>query len=576
MNGIEKIRSEHREKRAFVYARQSTPAQVLQHHTSTERQLELTQLAARLGWAPTHIELVADDLGRSGKFSENRDGFQRLAAEVSMGRVGAIVSLDAASRLARSSADWHRLLEIASITRTLLIDEQSVYDPRDPNDRLLLGMKGTMADFELVWLRQRMEGGRWHLARKGQYRAPAPIGYVYDDGRLVKDPDEEIRKAVELLFEQYRIAGSCRDVAKHFHDHGLQFPARPIAGDRSVRWTPLRASRVLELLRNPAYAGVYAFGRTRHETTLVEGRRHNKVRRTPQEQWPVSIRDAHPGYISWDEFMANQQRVSESATRRRDGNERGAAREGGALLQGLLLCGHCSHRMQVRYAGNGGRYPVYECNRMQRNGLDQRCVHASGKNIDSPIVELVLQALSRDNLDAATRVVELIEQEDAALEQQWRLRFERARYEARRAERQYNACDPENRVVARTLETRWNDKLVELEQLERDYAEVKNRKRIELSDLERRRILELAKDLPRLWRSSNTTDRDRKLLLRLLVEEIAVFPIEVPQRAFRLRVLWHTQAVTEIEVERPGRHGRSREAPSWRVLTSTAPDRVAQ
>jgi hypothetical protein len=214
---------------------------------------------------------------------------------------------------------------------------------------------------------------------------------------------------------------------------------------------------------------------------------------------------------------------------------------------------------------------------MQRNGLEQRCVHVSSKNVDSPIVELVLQALSRDNLDAATRVVELLQQEDAALEQQWRLRLERARYDARRAERQYNACDPENRVVARTLETRWNDKLVELEQLERDYAEVKNRKRLELSDLERRRILELAKDLPRLWRSSNTTDRDRKLLLRLLIEEVAVFPVEVPRRALRLRVLWHTQAVTEIEVERPGRRGGGRQVPSWRVLTpSTGREHVAQ
>jgi DNA invertase Pin-like site-specific DNA recombinase len=566
MKGLEKIGPEHRERCVFVYARQSTPAQVLHHHTSTERQLGLTQLATKLGWTPEQVELVSEDLGRSGKFHEDRDGFQRLAAEVSLGHAGAIVSLDAASRLARSSADWHRLLEIAGLTRTLLIDEEAVYDPRDPNDRLLLGMKGTMADFELVWLRQRMEGGRWHLARKGEYRLHATVGYVYDGNRLIMDPDEEIRRAVALLFERYRTAGSCRDVVQHFNDHAILFPSRFADG---VRWSRLTTARVQDILRNPIYAGCYVFGRTYRETVLEDGKRRRRLRQRPMSDWPVVHQQAHAGYISWEDYTRNQKRLGQNAPCRAEGDSSGAPREGRALLQGMLLCGRCSHRLGVRYTGQDGRYPMYTCDRMHQEGLGERCLSISSRNIDGPIVELVVQVLTRENLEAATRVVEVYEQEDTALQQQWKVRLERARYEAKRAERQYDACDPENRVVARTLETRWNEKLVEQEKLEREYEEVRRRKRIELTDLDRRRILELATDIRKLWRAQATTDRDRKLLLRLLIQEVSVRPVEVPRQALRLQVLWHTQAVTEIDVDRPGRGGW-RHAPAWRVVATTA------
>lgn len=572
MNGREKIHAEHRDRRAFVYARQSTQAQVLQHRSSTQRQVELVDVAAELGWAPSQIELIDDDLGRSGKSTEQRDGFQRLAAEMSLGRVGAVLSLDA-SRLARSSADWHRLLEIAVLTRTLLVDEQTVYDPRDPNDRLLLGMKGTMADFELVWLRQRMEGGKWHLARRGQYRVRPPVGYVYEDvdsTQLMFDPDEEIRRAVELVFERYRTAGTSRDVVEHFARHDLRFPSR--FGKR-VEWRRLTLCRVHTVLSNPLYTGAYVYGRHRGEMVLAAGERRRRVRRIPMSDWPVNIRDAHPSYLSWEDFLANQRRMSQNAPSRGDGT--GAVREGRALLQGILLCGRCGNRMTVRYKGQNGRYASYSCARLQMDVLSEhRCLDVYARNLDEPVVDLVLGALTQDSLIDASRVIDLVDEQNSTLERQWKLRIERIRYEVKRAERQYDACEPENRVVARTLEKRWNEKLVELETLEREFEQVQQRQRLELSEIERRRILQLAGDLPRLWRAKDTTDRDRKLLLRLLLKDVAVRAVDVPRTCLRVKALWHTGAVTELEVDRPGR-GAARRPIVSRVVSTYAADAEA-
>ena len=568
MNGAEKILPEHRERRAFIYARQSTGVQVIRHHTSTERQIDLTQLAVRLGWTPSLVELVSEDLGRSGRLSENRNGFQRLAAEMSLGEVGAVLSTDA-SRLARSSADWHRLLEVAALTRTLLIDEQTVYDPRDPNDRLLLGMKGTMADFELVWLRQRMDGGRWHLARKGEYRKNWPAGYIYDGNRLVLDPSEEVQRAVRLVFERFRVGGSCADVAEYFEGHGLRFPSRRRG---QLVWNQLVRCRVREVLRNPTYAGAYVYGRGHTEIVLRDGQRREHVDWRPMEQWPVLLENAHEGYISWEEFVANRKRLTDLA--RPSSSARGAPREGPALLQGLLVCGHCGHRVQVGYHGTSGRYPSYRCARLASEGISHRsCFTISVRNIDPAVVDTVFGMLTAERLDAATRVCEIIEQEEAGLEQQWKLRLERAHYEGKRAERQYDACDPENRVVARTLEKRWNEKLEEIERLEREYEEARRRRRLELTDLDRQRIAALASDLRRLWSADTTTHRDRKLLLRVLLKEIGIRAIEVPRPVIKLRLLWQMGATTDLEVDRAGPGGtphRHAKLPRWRLIETTS------
>lgn len=567
MRGVEKILPEHRERGAFIYARQSTGMQVIKHHTSTERQLDLTQLAVGLGWSQSRVELVSEDLGRSGRLSENRDGFQRLAAQIGLGRAGAVLSTEA-SRLARSSADWHRLLEFAALTRTLLIDEQTVYDPRDPNDRLLLGMKGTMADFELVWLRQRMDGGRWHLARKGEYRKSWPAGYVYEGNRLAIDPSEEVQRAVRLLFERFRVGGSCRDVVEYFDRHGMRFPSRR---DGHVVWSQLVRCRVREVLRNPTYAGAYVYGRSHTEIVLRDGQRREHVDWRPMEQWPVLIEKAHEGYIAWEEFVANQKRLVDMA--RPSADARGAAREGAALLQGMLVCGHCGHRVQIAYNGMNGRYPSYRCVRLASEGVThQSCFTISVRNVDPAVVDIVLGMLTAERLDAATKVAEIIEQEEAGLEQQWKLRLERARYEGKRAERQYDACDPENRVVARTLEKRWNDKLEEIERLEREYEESRRGRRVELSDLDRQRIAALAGDMRRLWSAATTSDRDRKLLLRVLLKDIGIRAVEVPRQTIKLRLLWQSGAATDIEIDRVGTGGRGERharPPRWRLIETT-------
>ncbi len=569
MIGSDKVKVEHRERLAFVYARQSTAAQVAQHRSSTERQLGLADHAVELGWPRAQVVIVDDDLGRSGKSTEGREGFQRVAAEMTMGRVGAVLSLDA-SRLARSSADWHRLLEIAALTRTLLVDEQTVYDPRDPNDRLVLGMKGTMADFELVWLRQRMEGGRWHLARRGTYRCRPPIGYVYEDDeatRFVLDPDEEVRRAVELLFDRFRFAGTLADVIKHFSAHGLRFPAR--YGKR-VEWSQLTHSRAHQILTNPLYAGAYVFGRAKGETTLDAGLRRRRVRRLPRSEWPVMIRDAHPAYLTWEAYLANEKRMSENCARRGGPAARGAVREGRALLQGLLLCDRCSSRLQVRYSGQNGKYAAYQCHKLAESAIGDVCAHIYARHLDEPVVDLVLGLLTHQKLLDATRVVEIVDEQHAALDRQWTLRLERARYDAKRAERQFDACDPDNRVVARTLEKRWNERLTDVERLEHEYDEFKRAQRFELSELDRRRIMQLATDLPRLWRAKTTEDRDRKLLLRLLIKDISVRVVDVPRPALRVKVLWHTHAMSELEVERLGRGAPGRKI-NYRVLGTTAP-----
>lgn len=569
MIGHDKILGEHRERRAFVYARQSTPAQVLHHRSSTERQLGLADLAAQLGWSKSQIDVVDDDLGQSGRYAEGRQGFQRLAAEMTLGRVGAVLSLDA-SRLARSSADWHRLLEIAALTRTLLIDEQSVYDPRDPNDRLVLGMKGTMADFELVWLRQRMDGGRWHLARKGAFRMRPPAGYVYDDEdatSLSLDPDEEVRRAIELLFERYRVAGTNRDVVDYFVTRGLRFPSRY---GKTVQWVRLNSSRVNAVLSNPIYAGAYVYGRSRGEMVLDAGRRRRRVSSLPIADWKVTIRDAHPAYISWEEFMTNRKRISDNAARFRGDTKHGAVREGRALLQGLLLCGHCGARISVRYAGQNGRWTNYSCARLKFEALStSECLHVSARFLEPPIVDVVMKALTHERLLDATHIIDTIEQHDLALDKQWLLRIERARYEAKRAERQYDACDPDNRVVARTLEKKWNDRLTAVEDLEREYEAFKEKQRIVLSDLDRQRILQLASDLPRLWAASTTSDRDRKLLLRSLLKDASVRKIDVPRATLRVQLLWHTGAVTDLEIDLPGKGHRG--PIPYKLLETRAP-----
>jgi hypothetical protein len=346
----------------------------------------------------------------------------------------------------------------------------------------------------------------------------------------------------------------------------MRFPSRY---GKTVQWVRLYSSRVNAVLNNPIYAGVYVYGRTHGEMILDEGRRRRRVTSLPSGEWKVRIPDAHPAYISWEEFVTNQKRIADNAARRRGDNNHGAAREGRALLQGLLLCGRCGARISVRYAGQNGRWTNYSCVKLKFEALtSSECLHVSARYLEPPIVDLVMKMLTHERLLDATRVVEMIEEQDHALDKQWLLRLERARYEAKRAERQYDACDPDNRTVARTLEKRWNDKLVAVEDLEREYDQFKTSQRSSLSDLDRQRILQLAVDLPRLWNADTTTNRDRKLLLRSLIKDATVRKIDVPNSALRVAILWHTSAVTEIEIDLTRQH---RGPMPYKVLETRSP-----
>jgi DNA invertase Pin-like site-specific DNA recombinase len=546
----EKILSTHLGRRAAVYLRQSTIKQVHEHGESTRRQYDLKERAIELGWSADRIDVIDQDLGKSGSSATWREGFQRLAEDVAQGRVGAIFALEV-SRLARSSADWHRLLDLCRLADSLIIDEQAVYTPRDHNDRLLLGLKGTMSEAEQYWMRLRLEGGRLSKARRGEMPFAPPSGYVWDADlpgfRL--DPDEEVQRAIRLVFERFRVDGSGYAVRRYFAQRGLKMPARDLPS-RKLRWGPPRYTLILNMLHNPIYAGAYVFGRNEERMGLVDGEvRRRSRKKLPLNEWKVCLRDSHPAYITWEEFMSNQRKLEENRTDSRPIRRRGAAREGAALLQGLLLCGRCGRRMSVRYAER--RRVVYQC--IPKDADAAVCWTVYGQAIDDALARLFLEAVQPPEIELGLAVAREAERQAGEVDRQWRLRLERARYEAQLAERRYKAVDPDNRVVARTLECDWEEKLRGLEDLEREYQDVCRREKVELTDEDRTRILSLARSLPQVWNAPSTTAAERKNLLRMLVQEVTLTPVELPERATHVQVLWQTGAVNELTIPRPSK-----------------------
>lgn len=545
----EKVRPEHLDRPALVYIRQSTLMQIHEHQQSTERQYALVEFAKKLGWDAARIEVLDEDMGQSGTSAAHRTGFQRLAADVSLGKVGAIFSLEV-SRLARSSADWHRLMDLCALSDTLIVDEEGIYDASDFNDRLVLGMKGTMSDAEIHLMRQRLQGGRLHKAKKGELAFPPPTGYVFDNCALVLDPDEQVQKAIRLLFERFRLDGSVARAVRYFTRHGLLFPSRHAhrGGHAEIQWHPLTTHRALAILRNPTYTGAYAWGRNRERRALVEGvvrRRQEKL--AAPEQWHAFVKGAHPAYITWEEYTENLKRIEENATRLPGISMRGAARSGEALLQGLVLCGRCGRRMRSSFPSASA--PVYECIRSEYG--EGRCWSTGARRIDDKVVESFLEAMAPPELDLSLAVLKEVERQADSLARQWKLRLERARYESQRAERQYNAVEPENRIVARTLEARWNQKLQEVAQVEQEYEEAQGKQKLELSAQDKKAILALARDLPRLWQAPTTTSVDKKRMLRLVVQDVVLSPVDRPERATRIRILWKTGALSELQTPRP-------------------------
>jgi DNA invertase Pin-like site-specific DNA recombinase len=551
-----KIQNHHQAKPAYVYLRQSTMAQVRHHTESTERQYALKDKATGLGWPETKIRILDADLGMSAAQIAGREDFKILVADVSMGKVGAVFALEA-SRLARSCTDWHRLLELCSLTGTLIIDEDGCYDPADFNDQLLLGLKGTMSQAELHFLRARLLGGKLNKAKKGELRRPLPVGLCYDEeGQTVFDPDEEVRGAVRLLFETFRQTGSAYGVVHRFTKLGMKYPKRAYGGvwDGKLIWGRLCHSRVLGVLRNPAYAGAYVHGRYRYVREISpDGTIRCRTIALPMSSWQVTIRDHHPGYISWQTFLDNDAMLERNRTNGEDTLLSGPAREGLALLQGLLLCGSCGRRLTVRYKGNGGIYPVYECTRRKREGLAcKSCMHLRCDLLDRPVGERVLEVLKPAQIEIALKALEELERQDKAVDRQWQMRLERAEYEAQLRQKRYEEVDPSNRLVAATLEQRWNQALENLEKLRQEYTERRSSEALAVTPEQRARARQLAQDLPRLWKAPTTKAKDRKRILRLLIKDITVERLPAPKQMVA-HIRWQGGACEDIPFRLPPR-----------------------
>jgi excisionase family DNA binding protein len=546
MSERQKITDQHRRRRAVVYVRQSTAHQLERNHESRARQYALRERAVELGWPAASVAVVDGDLGRSGASAEERIGFKELVAEVGLGQVGLVLALEV-SRLARSSADWHQLLDLCALTGTLIADQDGIYSPQDFNDRLLLGLKGTMSEAELHLIRARLDGGLRQKAERGELELALPVGLDRDDdGRVVLCPDEQVRHAIGRVFCLWRRLGSARQVTAELLAEGQKLPRRTV-GQRRVRWARASYGAVHDFLTNPAYAGAFAFGRTRTEKRLVAGGRvRAKTVELPLEEWSVCIPDHHPGYVSWGEYLATRERLRANVRPRGEGG--GAAREGGALLQGLLRCGRCGRRMQVAYSGRDGRVPRYACVRGHvLHHTDSSCQSLGGLRLEKAIAGAFLEAVTPAGVRASGEAIGELERQHEERMRGQRLAVERAEFEVERARRQFDACEPEHRLVARTLEARLEQVLSALERERRELAELEQHHPEPLTDDERQALARLARDLPRLWQAPTTTARDRKELLRALVREVIVTVQEEPRRA-GVEIVWEGGARSELSV----------------------------
>jgi DNA invertase Pin-like site-specific DNA recombinase len=541
-----KVRVEHLQRDAYLYVRQSSLRQVFENTESTKRQYALRERAVALGWPVERIHTIDSDLGISGAHAENRDGFQQLVSEVALGHVGIVLGLEV-SRLARNSADWHRLLELAALTQTLILDEDGVYDPGQFNDRLLLGLKGTMSEAELHVLKARLQGGIRNKARRGELEMAPPIGLVYDaNGTLVLEPDQQIQGTVRMIFDTFREVGSASAVVRRFQREGLRFPRRIRSGAAKgeVLWGELDHSRTIEILHNPRYAGAFVFGRFRTVRTAA-GNGSARVLKVARENWPVLIKDVHPGYIGWDEFERNQETLrSNVASFSQEG--RGAVpREGAALLQGRVVCGVCGARMRVRYEGINA--PYYVCSEASVRQAGKLCQSIHGCDVDAAIGALLLQTVAPAALEVALAVQDEIagrvEQADALR----RAQLERARHEADLARRRYLKVDPDNRLVADSLEADWNEKLRRLDALQQEHEKQRQADQKLLSEEARARIRALAADFSGIWSDPRTSAQERKRMVALLIEDVTLVKAE----RVAIHVRFRGGQTTSLSVERP-------------------------
>jgi excisionase family DNA binding protein len=547
---MNKITAEHLARDAYVYVRQSTADQLLNNPESRRRQYALVERARSLGWE--NVIVVDDDLGRSGS-GQRRPGFERLLAAICAGTAGAVLAIEA-SRLARNGRDWHTLLEFCAFVNTLIIDEDGVSDPRQINDRLLLGLKGTFSELELSMFRQRSREALRLKAARGELHTTAAIGYRRGaDGRLEQDPDRRIHETLSMVFSKFSEVGSVRQLALWLRQEGIDLPVAVYGPQgRAVQWRPPRYHAVHRLLTNPVYAGVYTFGRTGSRVRFEGGRQviiHGVARR--REEWEVLIRDHHDGYISWEEYDRNQKIIAGNANMKGT-MVAGSVRKGGGLLVGLLRCGHCGRRLKVLH--HARRDTRYICNAEMDYASDKKCVGFSNMRIDAAVSAEVLGAISPLAMDAALQLIADRERAGTERLRQSELALQQAHYEETHARRQYDAIDPDNRLVASELERRWNDRLAAVARLEEQIRNLQNEQPRALQDDERATLLALADDLPQLWNHPTASNETRKRILRAVLEEIIV-----TVEADRLRLVLHWQGGdhTRLEVAK-NRTGQNR------------------
>jgi DNA invertase Pin-like site-specific DNA recombinase len=539
------IQAQHLTRQAVVYVRQSTAKQLAVHQESTRRQYQLTETAARLGWPQPRITVIDDDLGLSGASSTQRTGFQRLVAAIGMGEVG-LVLVTEVSRLSRLNSDWHRVIELCAVFATLIADEDGLYDPRDPNDRLVLGLKGTLFSAELHILRARMRGGLLNKARRGELALRLPVGFRrLADGTVVQDPDEQVRVTLRTLFDQFAVLKNARAVQRYFLAHQLQMPRYVQGGPDGGRlvWVRPTYQMVQQVLTSPVYAGIFVYGRRIQQVQPGDPPQTRQHRRL-LEEWDIVVPGVYPAYISEDQYYTTRQRLHANLYNFAQ-RQPGAPREGPGLLAGLIHCGRCGRRMSPSY-GNG--WKVYHCRRAQMNYDEPLCQSFSLHYLDAAIRDAFFAAVQPARLETILQALTVLEQERQGLDRQWQLKRERARYAVQLAQRQYDACDPDNRLVARELETRWNAALQALETLEREYGAARRTELAPLTAAEQQAVRQLADDLPAVWEAPTTTMADRKRLLRLAIQAVTVTALPTKPRSAAVTILWSGGATTQHTV----------------------------
>lgn len=545
----QKIEADHLRRDAFLYVRQSSLRQVFENTESTKRQYALRERAVALGWPLERIHTIDNDLGVSGAQAEHRDGFQHLVSEVALGHAGIVLGLEV-SRLARNNADWHRLLELAALTRTLILDEDGIYDPNSFNDRLLLGLKGAMSEAELHVLKARLQGGILNKARRGELEMAPPIGLVYDErGVIVLDPDQQIQATVRLLFDTFRHVRTATGVVRRFARERLTFPRRIRRGigKGDVLWGKLDHSRVIQILHNPRYAGAFVYGRYR-AAPGVGANRAARVLKVAREDWQVLIPNAHVGYIAWEEFERNQVTLRENVAAFSPDARGTVPREGAALLQGRVLCGQCGARMRVRYDAREGRATsYYQCTEESVRRAGKRCQSIRGGDIDAAVSTLLLETVAPAALEVALAVQDEIAGRIEEAEALRRAQLERARYEAELARRRYLKVDPDNRLVADTLEADWNEQLRRLDALQSQHEQQRQADQGLLNEEARARIRALSVDFPRVWNDPRTPPLERKRMVALLIEDVTL----VNGERIAVQVRFRGGRTTSLSVARP-------------------------